>query len=172
MKKTVLAIAAAVMMSATMMAQDDNQQSARRERKPVDQSEMVQKRTDATVKAYGLNQEQAAKLLELNKQYAGKMGPRFGRPGDRPGRGGRRDSVRMERPVKEGQSVDRNHRPEGKRGGFEEMRKTMEAYDAELQKIMTEEQFKAYKADREKQMKNGPRPDGRQGRPHKDDDNK
>lgn len=44
-----------------------------------------------------------------------------------------------------------------RRAGFEQMRKNMEAYEAELQKIMTEEQFNAYKADREKRMKEGPR---------------
>ena len=41
--------------------------------------------------------------------------------------------------------------------GREKFRQDMEAYEAELQKIMTEEQYKAYKADREKRMKEGPR---------------
>lgn len=172
MKKTILAIAAAVMMSATVVAQDDKQQSVRRNRGPVDQTEMIQKRTDETVKAYGLNEEQAAKLLELNKQYAGKMRPGFGRQGGPRERFARPDSMRGERPMNRERmrnSDQRPARPEGNRGGFEEMRKTMEAYDAEIQKIMTEEQFKAYKADREKQMKNGPR---RQGRPNRENDSK
>ncbi len=39
----------------------------------------------------------------------------------------------------------------------EEMMKNMEAYNAELQKIMTEDQFKSYQADIQKRMKNGPR---------------
>lgn len=176
MKKTVLAIAAAILMSATVMAQDDNQQTARRERKSMDPAEMVQKRTDATVKAYGLNEEQAAKLLELNKQYAGKMAPRFGHRGGRPEKGMRPDSMRKERPVNRERMANKDQRPPrpegGREGSFEEMRKNMEAYDAELQKIMTEGQYKAYKADREKQMQNGPKRQDRQTRPHKDNNNK
>jgi hypothetical protein len=122
------------------------------------------------VKTYGLNEEQATKLLELNKQYAGKMGPRFGRRGGRPERGERPDSMkRAERPdsMKHGQ---RPPRPEG-RGNFEGMRKTMDAYEAELKQIMTEEQFKAYTADRQKQFQNGRRrPNGQNmpARPHRD----
>ena len=52
----------------------------------------------------------------------------------------------------------------------EDMRKNMEAYETELQSIMSEEQYKAYKADNEKRMKEGRR-FGEQ-RPHKDDNNK
>ena len=50
------------------------------------------------------------------------------------------------------------------RGDREQMRKNMEEYDAELQKIMTEEQYNAYKADREKMMRERPQ-DRRQAKP-------
>ena len=69
MKKMIMALVAAMMMSANAMAQDNDQQ-VRRGRKPMDQKEMIQRRTDETVKAYGLNDEQAAKLLDLNTRYA------------------------------------------------------------------------------------------------------
>jgi len=51
------------------------------------------------------------------------------------------------------------------------MRKSMEAYDAELQKIMTEEQFKAYKADQQKRFQQGGRRPNGMGRPHRDNNN-
>lgn len=39
----------------------------------------------------------------------------------------------------------------------EKMEKEMKAYDEELQKIMTSEQYKKYQADQEKRRKDGPR---------------
>lgn len=49
------------------------------------------------------------------------------------------------------------------RGNREQMQKEMEEYDAEVKKIMTEEQYNAYKADREKMMRE--RPQRRQANP-------
>ena len=40
---------------------------------------------------------------------------------------------------------------------FEKMRQAREAFEKELQKIMTEEQFKAYKEDEAKRQNMGPR---------------
>ena len=46
----------------------------------------------------------------------------------------------------------------------EKMEKDMKAYDEELQKIMTPEQYKNYKADMEKRRKEGPHgPRGQRG---------
>lgn len=156
MKKVLLAIAATMMMTAAM-AQDDNQRNGQ-DRRRMDPTEMLQRRTERTVKDYGLNEEQAKQLLELNKKYADKMGPRMGgmRPGGRGMRGGRNNG-----------GPDRGQRPEL----TEEQRKEMEAnrkqmqesmkqYDAELQKIMTPEQYKAYQADMEKRRQEGPRRGG------------
>ena len=150
-----MAIAAAVMMSSTMLAQE-NKPEGRPEMKRGDRTEMMKKRTEETVQRYGLNEEQAAKLLELNTRYAEKMGPRGPRMGRQQGQ--RPDSMKQRKPKGEMKEAPQNgeRKPE-MRGNFEEMRKNMEAYDAELQKIMTEEQFKAYKADQEKRMKEGPR---------------
>lgn len=171
MKKTMMAIAAALIMSANVMAQDDNQQDVRRQRGPVDQTEMVKQRTERTVREYGLNEEQAAQLLELNKKYADKMGPRMGqRRGQRMGRPEGRPEGRPT-PGERPDSMKREQMPprhEGMQGNREEFRKTMEAYDAELQKIMTEEQFKAYQADREKQFQGRRRGPGNRQRPERE----
>ncbi len=159
MKNMILAIAAALMMSTTISAQD-NTSEKRPEMKKMDKTEMVKKRTDETVKRYALNEEQAARLLDLNTKFADKMGPRRGqRPegmrGDRKMRpDSARNFMRQESEANDGQErKERRRMGEGR----QDFRKQMEEYDAEIQKIMTEEQFKNYKADREKRMKEGPR---------------
>lgn len=153
MKKMMMAIIA-MAMSAQMMAQevrqDDNQ------RRQFDRTEMLKQRTSETAKKLGLNEEQTAKLLELNTQYADKLRPqmrgqRQARPqGRRPE--GARDSVRV-RPERGGQQPSREDMEKMR----EEMQANQAAYDAELQKILTEEQFKAYKADEQNRMQRGPR---------------
>ncbi|MBR1934110.1 MAG: DUF4890 domain-containing protein [Prevotella sp.] len=161
MKKIVLAIAAALTMSLSAMAQDA-EQAQKGERKQFNQTEMIQNRTKQTVEKYGLNEEQAAKLLELNTKYADKMGPRGGGPRGMMGRGGA--ARQGDRPQR--QPTDSLQR-QGRRGMFggnpEEMRKNFEAYDAELKTILTSEQYEAYQADQKKQMerrgqRNGQRP--------------
>ncbi len=153
MKKMVLTMTAALMITMGTMAQDENKQNVRPERRQMNQTEMIQHRTQQTVEKYGLNEEQAKKLQELNTKYADKMGPRGGRNGGmRPGGsrqfrkdGARPDSLRQQPPSREDmEKMMRQHQ------------EAMAAYDAELQKIMTEDQFKAYKADMEKRMKQGP----------------
>ena len=72
MKKIVLTMIAAVAMSFNAMAQEQAQNEQRREFNP---EEMAKNRTEAAVKKYGLNEEQAAKLLDLNKRFSDKMRP-------------------------------------------------------------------------------------------------
>ena len=145
-----MAIVASITFTIGAMAQEQNAQDGQ-QRPQFSQEQMTQRRTDAMVKQYGLNEEQAKQLLELNTKYAGKMGPRqgFGRhPGQRSERGGQRaggpdraaaDSARSRRPQRVGGV------PGGRGQIGEEMRKSMEAYDEELKGILSEEQFKAYK---------------------------
>lgn len=148
MKKIVLALAAALMMSTSMQAQENNDN---RERRQYDPEKMVEKRTEQTVKAYNLNEKQAAQLLELNKKYMGKMG-------HRPNRMGRPDG-NHKRPEGQPQAKrDTTKAPRMHQGGDrKQFMENMKAYDEELQKIMTEEQYKAYKADMEKRRQQGPR---------------
>lgn len=112
-------------------------------------TEMVKRHTDMMVQRYGLDDVQAQKLLALNTQYADVIGPKGG-PGMRHGRHGRHlrpDSTQR-------------HRPELTEEQRQEMRKKMDAYDAELKKIMTEDQYKKYKEDRKKHPRrpHGPKP--------------
>lgn len=158
MKKIVMALVAAITMSATAVAQEENQQ--KRERQRPNRTEMVKQRTAETVKTYGLNEEQAAQLLELNLKHAENMGPIGG--WQRGGRDGRRPQMERgdrQRPSREEMEQRR-----------EEMQKSRDAYNAELQKIMTEEQFKAYQADMQKRMNEGPR--SRHGQRQRGGDNK
>ena len=147
-----MTIAAAVIVASASMAQDEKKEGKRPERK-FDKTEMVKKRTEEIASKYSLNEKQTKQLLELNTKYADKMGPRHGRghhgrPGMHPRNNGDQSQARPERPA-----------DDGKR---EEMRKQrradMEAYDAELQKILTADQYKAYKEDMQKRGPRGQRP--------------
>jgi Spy/CpxP family protein refolding chaperone len=154
MKKMVLAFAATMMMTAAM-AQENNA-PARRDMPRMDRTEMLKQRTDNTVKQYGLNEEQAKKLLELNTKYADKLGGGMrGMGGMRPG-GMRQGGERRMRPT-DGNNEGQGRRPEiteeqrkEMNARREEREKAQKEYDAELEKIMTPEQFKAYKTDAEK----------------------
>lgn len=150
MKKMILAFVALISMTAAQ-AQDDNN-GKRPERPQMDRTEMVKHRTDDTVKKYGLDSNQAAKLLELNTKYADKMGRGFGgRPG---GFGGQRG----QRPQRPEMTEEMKQQMEAQRKEQAEARKQ---YDAELQTILTPEQYKTYKEDQEKRMKEGGRRGGR-----------
>lgn len=127
MRKFIVSIFLIAAVSVTASAQ--NEQGGNR-RPRMDRSEWVKRRTERMVQQYGLNEEQAKALQELNeKQMPRGNGQRYGRP----------DSTRAERP--EGQ---RGPRPGG---NWQEMQKQ---YNEQLQKIMTADQFKAYTEDMEK----------------------
>ena len=156
MKKIMFSMAAAILMSASALAQTDNAPQQ------PDQAEMIKQRTENTVKQYGLNEDQAKQLLELNTKYADKMPMGFGRMGRMGGRGGRRGGGPQGGP----QGGFGGGAPQGGFGGgqmpklteeqrarMEEMRKQMtetrEAYNKELEKILTPEQFKKYQEDQQ-----------------------
>lgn len=147
-----MTIAALLLLSTAAVAQDNQEQ--RPERQRLDRTEMIQRRTDAVVQKYGLNAEQAKQLLSLNTKFADQMGPRGPRPdgqgmrrGDRGQRPQGGDSLRQQRPQRP-QGDANQQRPQGPR-----MNAQNNAYDEELQKIMTPEQYKAYKADQEERMR-------------------
>lgn len=153
-----ITLVAAALVSSAALAQDKKE--GQRPEKKFDKTEMVKHRTDETVKRYSLNSKQAAQLLELNTKYADKMGPRRGGPHGHHGHHG------AGRPPKDGGKDMKGQRPEppkdGKRPELTEEQKqkmdarrkemdaTMKAYDTELQKILTPDQYKSYKADMEK----------------------
>ena len=167
MKKIMMMLAAAFLSSAAFAQGFGN----------FDQGEMVKNRTEEQVKQYKLNDEQAKQLEALNTKYAEKMGFGFMMMG-----GGRGMGRGM------GPGMGGGQRPQGggmgqggPQGGFgggmpqmseeqraqmqermRQMQENMAAYDAELEKIFTPDQFKAYKEDQEKNRarrgQGGPRP--------------
>ena len=151
MKKMLMTLLAAVMVSTAAVAQnkDDNkspQDNSRRQ-------EMVKHRTDRLVKDYQLNDKQAKQLLELNTKYADKMRPHHPRHHGPHGMRGQRPE-----PPKGDKKGERPEPPKGDRKDRrKEMDETMKAYEAELQKIMTPEQFKKYQADMKERRDKGPR---------------
>ncbi len=159
MKRLVMIMTAAVLMGTTAVAQNDNGQ-----RPQFDRTEMIKQRTDAMVEKYKLDETQAKKLLELNTQNAEKMGPgmgfgRMGRGGGMGRRGG--GGAQAGAPQMGG---GRPEMTEEQRARFDEMRKQREenqkAYEAELEKILTPEQFKSYQEDMKQQRARGPRQGG------------
>ena len=160
MRKVILAFVALITMT-SVQAQDDNN-SSRGERRRFDRTEMLKRRTDETVKKYGLNEEQAAKLLELNTKFADKMGPGMGAP-----RNGRRGGARPGFDGNRGSNRQQGQRPEMTEEQKQNMEKqraerqaAMEQYATELQAIMTPDQYKAYQAD---MKNNAPRQGARRG---------
>ena len=160
MKHIMIAMALAMTMGSTAMAQDANRPLGRGPQQ-MDKNEMAKTRTDDMSKRYGLSEEQAGKLLELNLLYADSMrSPMMGR--QRP-----EGQQRL-------QGEGRPERPEGRPGNGERgqvrerMQKVMEGYDARLKDILTEEQFKAYKEDASRRFNRGGRGGDRQRPPRRD----
>ena len=156
MKKLVLTMIAMVTMSLGAMAQDTAQ--VRRQFNP---EQMAKMRTDAVVKKYGLNEEQAKKLLDLNTRFAGKIRPMGPMGGQRRG-GQRMQGDRPQRMNPDSLRAQGQRRGQGQRGGGfnrEEMQKNMEDYNNELKAILTPEQYEAYQKDEQQNRRqfNGPR---------------
>ena len=153
MKQIVITIVAAVMFSSTAMAQDQE--------KGKKKEEMIKHRTEMMVKDYNLDDKQAKQLLELNTKYADKMRPRHHGPH------GRHHGMKGERPEPpKGECQDSpksDKKCERQKPSKEEMqakhKERMESwntYNAELQKILTPDQYKKYQTDMEKRHKRGP----------------
>ena len=151
MKKMIVTMMAALLVSTTAMSQE--QENPQRPQRKFDKTEMVKHRTDETVSRYKLNDKQAKQLLELNTKYADKMMPRG------PHHHGHHGAGRPPMPPKD----DKAQRPEPPKDDSKmqehrkEMEANMKAYDAELKKILTDDQYKSYQADQKKMREKGPR---------------
>ena len=167
MKQIVITIVAAVMFTSTAMAQDQE--------KGKKKEEMIKHRTEKMVKDYNLDDKQAKQLLELNTKYADQMRPRHhgphgghhGMKGDcpEPPKGDCQEASKCDKKCECQKSSKCEKKCEGQKPSKEEMKakhqermESMKAYDAELQKILTPDQYKNYQADKEKHHKKGPRP--------------
>ena len=138
MKKTIVMMAMALAMSMSGMAQEQNRNNR------LDKAQMAQRQTEWMVKQYQLNEEQSKQLLELNTKYAATNA--FGMKGRRPmgqrgqmGQGGNRRPERQMDPSMEAKRKER----------MQQREQQMKEYEAELQKIMTEEQFAAYQKNKQ-----------------------
>ena len=158
MKKVFLALVAMITVTAAQAQGDNRPQRGDRQ---VDRTEMIKQRTDNAVQKYGLNEDQAAKLLSLNTKYADQMGPGMGRGGRRGGGQGGGMRPRPGFGGNDGQGFQQGQRPEmteEMRAQMEKMRKEREEaqkkYDEELQTILTPDQYKAYQADQEEMRRN------------------
>lgn len=140
MKKMMMLIAAMMLTASTISAQssESNQQA-----RP-DRTEMIKSRTDRVVKQLGLNDTQAKQLLDLNTAFADKLPGMGGRGMARGGqRGGRNNDSQAprERPSREQMEAR-----------MKEMQANMEAYNTELKKILTEEQYAKYQEAQKQRM--------------------
>lgn len=157
MKKILMTMVMALVMTGAAFAQQDNGNGNGQRRRP-NTEQMAQQMTEQMVSRYGLDDTQKASLLELNKKYAGKMpmmgGPRGGRPGGRPGmRGGQPGGQRPDSTMAQRQRPSKEEMEKR----MKEMQATQQAYNAEVQKIMTKKQYKQFTEDQEKMRKGGPR---------------
>lgn len=125
MKKILFATLAALAMCTVATAQDSVR--VQRDTQSQNVERMIKHRTEQTVQKYGLSEEQAAKLLDLNTRFAGKM---------RPMAGMRRANVAPGQPSEQRPNFNR-----------EELQKNAEAYNKELKSILTAEQYQAYEKD-------------------------
>jgi hypothetical protein len=167
MKKMMMTMIAAVLMSSAAFAQEEKKCECKC--KQPDKTEMVKHRTDRVVKKYGLNDQQAASLLELNTKYADKFGGPRGHHGKKHGmRHGKKHEGQADattgatNPQPRGDKK-RPELTEEQKAQFEARRQEMEAnrkaYETELKKILTDDQFKQYEADMKKHKRHGHRHD-------------
>ncbi|MBQ9356977.1 MAG: DUF4890 domain-containing protein [Prevotella sp.] len=176
MKKIVMAIAALFIASASIMAQNSNDQQGPQQPPQMDRTQMIQQHTQQMVTEYGLSAEQAQQLLQLNTEFADRIpmffrpGPRGGqRPdslqraprGQRPQQGARRGGQRQARPDSLGRRGPNGGRPQMDR---QQMQQNMEAYNQQLQTIMTAEQYAQFQQNQQQRMRQrGQRGGGQRG---------
>ena len=181
-----LVIAAALMLSVSAFAQWGNGGGQGFQRP--DEATMIQMRTDRMVQQLGLDETQAAKLLELNKKYPTAMMGGFGRGprmnGPRDGQNVNQDEANQETTGKKAKKAKKNKKAEaetqvepqeGGRPGMppgmdeekiKEMQSAAEAYENELKEILTEDQYKTYQENKNRRPQGGPGgPGGPGGRP-------
>ena len=129
MKKTLITLAAILMIGSTASAQEEQNNKQMTERHQFNPEMAAKRQTDQVVKELGLNEEQAAALLKLNTERMSQMTPQRG-------------------PIEKNDSLQPRQRPSKQQ--MEEMRAKMEeqrnAYNEEVKKILTEEQYTKFES--------------------------
>ena len=141
MKRIAFLMIALFMIGGVVMAQGQ-----RGEHKKMTPAERAEKMTERMVKEYSLNDAQKKQLLEVNLARCEKMDARMSM---RPDVNGKKDGTKAPQMTKEEREKMRA-----------EMKNANDEYNAQLQKIMTEEQYASYtkkQSEREQRMKEGRR---------------
>ncbi|ADV43758.1 DUF4890 domain-containing protein [Bacteroides helcogenes] len=136
MRKIILILVAAFFMGSAAMAQH-----ARRGDRMPDPKVRAERMTERMAKEYSLNDTQKKQLLEANLVFVDKMGgrPMHRRPDAGKGKNAC-DSCCCARTGKRHQA----DRKAGMEKKHKEMKDARSAYDAQLQKILTKDQYAAY----------------------------
>lgn len=155
MKKIIMTLIATLLMGGMVMAQ-----SEQRGKKVVEPKERAERMTERMAKEYSLNDKQKAQLLEANLILVEKVGNRPMQP--------RHQRMKQDAGNKEcacccACSQKARHKSEASRGNkknltdaertqrkvemqkrHEEMKEVSDAYDAQLKKILTKQQYEEY----------------------------
>ncbi len=163
MKKTIITVMLALATCTLTFAQSEDNK-----KEPPSKNEIIQHQTDRTVEELGLDSDQAAKLLELNTAYADKM-PMGGGPGGPSGpRGPRPDGAcpgSCNQSASESTTKPEPPSKDDMEAKMKEMQANREAYDKQLQEILTDDQYTKYQQLQKQRMQR--RPGGRAPRGEK-----
>ena len=122
MKRFFLIMTLALLTGGIVFAQNPRRGNGNEKMDPKERAERM---TERIVKEYSLNDAQKQQLLEASKAYMEKMG-------DMPMQRGDKDADKSKADARR-----------------EEMKTAREAYDAQIQKILTKEQYADYKSKRD-----------------------
>lgn len=139
-----MTMAVALMVSVAVSAQSSTKQSSNKQGERPSQEQMAQRMTEQMVSTYGLTDAQKAKVLELNKKYAGKLPMRGQRGGQRHGQG-RNGNVKTDAQTGATQQAPSSEERAKRR---QEMQANREAYQKELKAIFTDSQYQKYTENR------------------------
>lgn len=178
MKKLTLTLIAAIALCGVTMAQTNRERGPRQQRQ-FNPEMQAQRMTDQMAQTYQLTDEQKAELLELNKEYAGKINmPAMQGNRHRPmaQRGMRRGGGPQGRPAfnpnaqppmgHPGQLTD-EQKEEFKANAEKRMKEREEAtkaYNKKVKKIFTDKQYKEYEKNQEKIKEGFKRQPGEKGK--------
>lgn len=150
MKKILMTMAALLSMTAAMAQQSDNTTERKAPQPPT-----AEEVTNRMAQSLGLSDDQKAKLLKLNTEYQDVLGGRGGM-----GRGprGPRPDGQTGATEKQPQKRERGERPQLSDEQKQQMAARMEKrrkYDAELKKILTDEQYKTFQQNNQRRFGRG-----------------
>lgn len=158
MKRIAFFMVALMLMGGMVMAQ-----GPRKEGKRIDPKERAERMTERMAKEYSLNDRQKKELLQANMTFMEKMGNRAEgtrhhvRHGVKPGkRSGECTQATDSCCCRKSQAPSMSK--EERQKMHQEMKASREAYNAQLQKIMTKDQYEAYvkkQAERHQKMRGG-----------------